>query len=36
MLGQASKDAACLSGLQTESRYMATLAGQVFETAGRM
>ena len=36
MLGQASKDAACLSGLQTESRYMATLAGQVFETAGWM
>lgn len=36
MLGQASKDGTCLSGLRAESRYMATLAGQVFEKAGWM
>lgn len=36
MLGQASKDAACLPGLQAESRYMATLAGQMFEKVGWM
>ena len=34
MLGQASKDAPCVPGLQTESRYMATLAGQMFEKVG--
>lgn len=34
MLGQASKDASCMPGLQTESRYMAALAEQVFEKAG--
>ena len=34
MLGQASKDSTCLTGLQTESRYMATLAEQVFEKVG--
>lgn len=36
MLGQISKDTDCLPSLQTESRYMATLAGQVFEKVGWM
>lgn len=36
MLGQASKDATCIPGLQMESQYMSALAEQVFEKVGWM